>query len=229
MNMTSFTRLSSYSGQHGSSEQLPENRPTEQSENLEVDLNFMFRQPLWEIYHAYSHPLGDYQAKDVPLLDFHEFVAGKLSALFSRKQARALFDCHRILDTDTLQSEQLRIAFVVCRAMNRKDWRTISIDDVEYDELEMAEQLGPTLRARQLGEQASPAEHGAQLLKETRRSLSALIPFTDAEQTFLDLPLDKGEFDAMILASDTSLQKHIQVQRLLEWKAFNVRSHKGLS
>ena len=97
--------------------------------------------------------------------------------------------------------------------MNRKDWRTISVEDVDYDVLELARQLGPTLRARQPGEQASLEEYGAQLLGETRRSLSALLPFTDAEQAFLDLLLDKGEIDATILTSDSSLQKRIQVQR----------------
>ena len=202
---------------------------TGQSGSLEVDLNFMFRQPLWEIYLADSHPLGDYQAKDVPLLDLHELAAGKLSALFSRKQARDLFDCHRILDTDTLQRERLRIAFVVYGAMNRKDWRTISVEDVAYDESELARLLAPTLRARQSREQASLAEYGMQLLGETRRSLSALLPFTDAERAFLDLLLDKGEIDATILTSDASLQERIQVQPLLEWKALNVRGHKGLS
>lgn len=201
---------------------------TGQSGSLEVDLNFMFRQPLWDIHQADSHPLGDYQAKYVPLLDLHELAAGKLSALFSRRQARDLFDCHRILDSDTLQLERLRIAFVVYGAMNRKDWRTISVADVNYDESELARLLAPTLRVRRLGEQASLAEYGMQLLEETRRSLSDLLPFTDAEQAFLDLLLDKGEIDATILTSDTSLQKRIQVQPLLEWKALNVRSHKGL-
>ena len=32
---------------------------TGQSGSLEVDLNFMFRQPLWEICHADSHPLRE--------------------------------------------------------------------------------------------------------------------------------------------------------------------------
>ncbi len=182
---------------------------TGQTGNLEVDLNFMFRQPLWEIYHADSHPLGDYQTKDVPLLDLHELVAGKLSALFSRRQARDMFDCHHILDTGTLQHERLRIAFVVYGAMNRKDWRTISITDVDYDESELARLLAPTLRVRQQGEQVSLSEYGMQLLEETKSGLSALLPFSDAELAFLDLLLDKGEIDATILTSDISLQKRI--------------------
>ena len=83
--------------------------------------------------------------------------------------------------------------------MDRKDWRTISVDDVDFDSAELARQLGPAL------------------------------PFTDAERAFLDLLLDRGEVDASILTSDATLQERIQAQPLLEWKALNVRRHKGLS
>ena len=50
---------------------------TGQSGNLEVDINFMFRQPLWDIQPADSHPLGDFQARNIPVLDIHELAAGK--------------------------------------------------------------------------------------------------------------------------------------------------------
>ena len=63
---------------------------TGQPANIDVDFNFMYRQPLWEIHHADSQPLGDFQAKRIPILDLHELVAGKLSALFSRQHARPL-------------------------------------------------------------------------------------------------------------------------------------------
>ena len=101
---------------------------------------------VWDSHHADSHPLGEFQAKGIPVLDLHELAAGKLSALFSRRQARDLFDCHRVLDTDELQRERLRIAFVTYGGMDRKDWRTVSVDDVDFDNAELARQLGPTLR-----------------------------------------------------------------------------------
>ena len=201
---------------------------TGQPANLDVDFNFMHRQPLWEIHHADSHPLGDFQAKRIPILDLHELAAGKLSALFSRRQARDLFDCHRILDTDALQRERLRIAFVAYGGMNRKDWRTVSVDDVDFDSAELARQLGPSLRTRQPREQEALAEYGAWLAEECRRALSIVLPFTDAEFAFLDLLLERGEIDASILTSDVSLQQRIQAQPLLEWKALNVRRHEGL-
>ncbi len=197
--------------------------------NLEVDFNFMYRQPLWEIHHADSYPLGDFQAKRVPILDLHELTAGKLSALFSRRQARDLFDCHRIFDAFELQRERLRTAFVAYGGMNRRDWRTVSADDVDFDSVELARQLAPTLRARPPRDQEALAGYGARLVEESRRALSAVLPFTDAERAFLDLLLDRGEIDGSLLTADTTLQQRIRAQPLLEWKALNVRRHQGLS
>ncbi len=202
---------------------------TGQSGNLEVDLNFMFRQPLWDIQLADSQPFGDFQAKSIPVLDLHELAAGKLAALLARGQARDLFDCHRILNMDYLERDRLRIAFVVYGGMNRKDWRTVSIEDVDFNPAELTRLLTPTLDARAIQEQGSPAEFGACLVRECREGLSMVLPFNDAERQFLDLLLDRGEIDSTILTADKALQKCIQQQPLLEWKALNVRQYKGLS
>lgn len=202
---------------------------TGQSGNLEVDLNFMFRQPLWDIHPADSHPLGDFQAKSIPVLDLHELGAGKLAALLTRRQARDLFDSHRILQMDNLDPHRLRIGFVVYGAMNRKDWRTVSAEDLDLDAAELVRQLPLTLRVNAAEVHAKSAEYGARLVKECREGLSAVLPFTDSERAFLDLLLDRGVIDSTILTADATLQRRIQGQPLLEWKALNVRRHKGLS
>ena len=202
---------------------------TGQSGNLEVDLNFMFRQPLWDIQPADSHRLWDFQAKGIPILDLHELAAGKLAALLARGQARDLFDCRRIFNMDDLERDRLRIAFVVYGGMNRKDWRTVSIEDVDFDAAELTRLLIPTLHVRATKEHDSPSEYGARLVRECREGLSVVLPFSDAEREFLNLLLDHGEIDSTILTSDTTLQKRIQQQPLLEWKALNVRKYKGLS
>ncbi len=44
---------------------------TGQPGNLEVDFNFMFRQPLWDVQNIDSHRLGNFQAKGIPVLDIH--------------------------------------------------------------------------------------------------------------------------------------------------------------
>jgi len=59
--------------------------------NLEVDLNFMFRVPLWAVTRR-SAAVGSYSATQIPVLDLHELAAGKLAALLSRRASRDLFD-----------------------------------------------------------------------------------------------------------------------------------------
>ena len=52
--------------------------------NLEVDLNYMFRIPLWDIQKCSSKVAGHHQIHGIRILDFHELAAGKLTALFAR-------------------------------------------------------------------------------------------------------------------------------------------------
>jgi hypothetical protein len=200
-----------------------------QTGNLEVDLNFMFRVPLWPVTTCDSRPVGAWQATGIPVLDRHELAAGKLAALLARRQARDLFDSHRILRLGDLEPHLLRIGFVVYGAMNRKDWRTVSAEDVDIDAAELAKQLIPTLRVNAAEVHAKSSEYGARLVRECREGLSAVLPFTDSERVFLDMILDRGVIDSTILTADAYLQRRIQDQPLLEWKALNVRRHKGLS
>jgi predicted nucleotidyltransferase component of viral defense system len=196
--------------------------------NLEVDLNFMFRIPLWPVTARDSKVVGAWQAAGFPVLDHHELAAGKLAALLSRKQARDLFDSHRILRMEDLERDHLRIGFIVYGAMNRIDWRTVSIDDAAFDAGEIAGQLIPTLRVRTAEVESNPIEYAFRLMEECRDALSAVLPFTDNERAFLDLLLDRGIVDSKTLTSDPLLQARIQRQPLLEWKALNVRHYKGL-
>ena len=89
------------------------------SGNLEVDINFMFRVPLWPVTKRDSHPIGTWRATGIPVLDHHELAAGKLAALLARRQARDMFDSHQILRMNNLDSRRLRIGFVIYGAMNR--------------------------------------------------------------------------------------------------------------
>ena len=198
-----------------------------QTANLEVDVNFMFRVPLWPVTTCDSHFVGAWQATGIPVLDRHELAAGKLVALLARRQVRDLFDSQRILRMDNLERHLLRIGFVVYGAMNRKDWRTVSIEDVDLTAADLVRQLIPTLRVNAAEFQAESAAYGVCLVKECREGLSAVLPFTDSERAFLDLLLDRGVVDSTMLTADASLQRRIQTQPLLEWKALNVRRHKG--
>ncbi len=198
-----------------------------QGGNLEVDLNFMYRIPLWPVSLSDSYPVGAWMATQIPILDIHELAAGKLAALLARRQARDLFDSHRILTMEKLDHDRLRTAFVVYGAMNRKDWRTVLIEDVNFESAELTRQLIPTLRVTESGEQKAVEPYGMRLVEECQQALSAVLPLSDNAIAFLDLLLDHGEIDATMLTSDPDLQKRIQKQPLLEWKAVNVRKYNG--
>jgi len=199
---------------------------TGQPGNLEVDINFMYRQPLYDISIADSHPFGNFQAKKIPVLDLHELAAGKLTALLSRGQARDLYDCYQILSMHDVKHDYLRIAFVVYGGMNRKDWRTVSIEDIDFDASELARQLMPTLNIEIQKKNISPAKSGEKLLNNCRKALSLVLPLKNTEMEFLNRLLDKGEIIPSILTSDKTLIRNIQNQPLLEWKALNVRQYK---
>ena len=65
--------------------------------SLELDLNYMARQPLFGAVRMESRILGRVGTGRVLVLDLHEIVAGKIVALFDRGAARDLFDVRRIL------------------------------------------------------------------------------------------------------------------------------------
>jgi hypothetical protein len=196
-----------------------------QGGNLEVDVNFMFRIPLWPVQRIDSQPVGIWQVTGITVVDVHELAAGKLSALISRRQARDLFDCSNLFRLDGLAQDRLRLAFVVYGAMSRKDWRTIALEDVDVDPADLEQKLIPMLRS--VGsEKIRKDQFGKGLVEDCRNLLSSLLPFTAPEQEFLDLILDRGEITPELLTSDEALQNRIRRHPLLEWKALNVRGHK---
>lgn len=198
-----------------------------QGGNLELDLNFMFRIPLWDIANQDSRVLGTYQARDIPVLDLHELAAGKLAALLARRASRDLFDAHHLLTQRNLDRDRLRAAFVLYGAMNRRDWRTVSVNDVNFDPNELKNQLLPTFRndyARGIGQ---PDTWARRLIDECRSALGAVLPLSDAEREFLNRLLDHGEIVPSFLTTDAAWAAKIQQHPLLEWKSLNVRQHQG--
>ena len=196
-----------------------------QGGNLEVDVNFMFRIPLWPVKTMDSRPVGIWQVVGIQVMDIHELTAGKLSALLTRRQARDLFDCSSLFRLGGLDRERLRLAFVVYGAMSRKDWRGIAPNDMDFDIADLEQRLIPTLRA--LGTDRMPQDHfGKRLVDDCRNLLAGLLPFTEAEMEFLNRILRKGEIAPELLTADEALQDRIRRHPLLEWKAMNVRTYK---
>jgi len=197
-----------------------------QGGNLEVDLNFMFRVPLWPVAYLDSRPIGTFDAKNIPVIDTHELAAGKLAALFARTASRDLFDAHQLLTRTDLNKERLRIAFIVYGAGSRTDWRTLSVDSLQFDETELANRLLPMLRKNDLEDIGHPVEWAARLIGECKQSLRVVLPLSENEREFLNMILDYGEIAPELLTADAELAERIRLQTLLEWKAVNVRKYK---
>lgn len=199
---------------------------TGQSGNLEVDFNFMYRQPLWKPALMDSIKLGAYQAIQIPVLEKHELTAGKLAALLARTQVRDLYDTQHIFDSQTLDTHLLRTAFVVYGGMNRLDWRTISLESVTVESQDIGRKLLPVLHGFSLLDGQTEEMYGKQLVDICRRDLQLLLSFTEKEQLFLNMLLDEGIINASLLTDDLDLQKKIQEQPLLHWKILNVKKNK---
>jgi predicted nucleotidyltransferase component of viral defense system len=193
---------------------------------LAVDVNFMFRVPLWPAAPHDSRRVGSYQARGIPVLDLHELAAGKLAALLARHASRDLFDVHGLLKRGGLDAAKLRLGFVVYGALNRKDWRAVSAEDVSFDATELMNELVPVLRTVDAEQLAEPTIWAGTLLNECRRGLSMVLPLADSEREFLDRILDHGEIMPALLTSDPDMAHHIESQPMLQWKAQNVRQYK---
>ncbi len=120
--------------------------------NLELDINFMLRVPLWPVVLKDSRKVGEFQVKQIPVLDTNELAGAKFVALLARHVARDLFDAHQLLTKVALDDARLRLAFVVYGAMNIEDWRKVSVDHVAFDAAELKQNLIPVLRQEIIAE-----------------------------------------------------------------------------
>jgi hypothetical protein len=199
---------------------------TGQGGNLEVDLNFMFRVPLWPIIRRDSRPVGSFSAKGVPVVDLHELAAGKMAALLSRQAGRDLFDVHQLLSQGTLDQGKLRLGFVLYGAMNRKDWRTVRRDEAGVEARDLRNDLLPLMRSEDIGRLGDSRTWTRRLVEECREQLRAVLPLADNEKEFLDHLLDHGEIIAALLTQDGEMTERIDRHPLLRWKAQHVRKYK---
>ena len=195
---------------------------------LEVDINYMARQPLFSMARMESLPLEGIRAKDVLVLDLHEIVAGKLVALIERHAARDLFDARRVLFIDGLDWNRIKAAVLAMGACGRRDWRTRSIDAIEGDPREFRQKLAiclPHDRFPGRGEVDGWVEETVALCRER---FAFLFDLTANERAFLDGVLDHGEIDAGLLDIAPEIRTRIEAMPMLAWKTRHVREHRGL-
>jgi predicted nucleotidyltransferase component of viral defense system len=192
---------------------------------LEVDVNYMARQPLFGVDRLDSVVLGDVQAKAIPVLNLHEVIASKLVALVDRRAARDLFDARRILDIPNLDWARIKVAMLAYGASGRRDWRQASIDDIGGDPKELRQKLAICLPQNAFDPAGGVEAWIEQSVAACREQLAPLFELTPNEAVFLDGVLDQGQVDASLLAVDAEIQARIAAMPMLLWKAQNVRAH----
>ena len=199
-----------------------------QNSNLEVDVNFLLRVPLWTPVKMDSKSIGDFKVSNINVLDINELTAGKIVALLARKASRDLFDVHLILKSEKLIPEKLRIAFVVYGGCNRIDFRKVSVEGVDFKPSELRNQLIPVLRANMVSSPRDFEIWVEKVVDECRHRLEIVLPYKDNELEFLNRLLDKGEIVPELLTEDEGLADRIRIHSGLRWKAIHVRKHKRL-
>lgn len=199
------------------------------SGNLELDVNFMLRTPLWSPRIAQCFPVGSFKAAPVTILDPHELAAGKLAALLARSANRDIFDAHRLLVAPDLDHARLRLGFVIYGGLNRKDWRTVSPGDVKGDPADASRDLVPMLRADLAPARGDTTRWLDRLVAECRARLAIVLPLQAHELEFLERLNGAGEIVPEVLTDDPATQASLRNLPGLKWKALNVKRHLGLA
>lgn len=197
--------------------------------NLEVDLNFLLRIPLWPVKLRDSREVGKYSAKQIPVLDINEVASGKLVALFSRHVARDLFDSHQLMTATSLDDAKLRLGFVIYGAASRTDWRTVSADSIGFNAAELRQNLVPVLSQAAIERIGATEEWAKSMVAGCQKELKRLLPLNTNEIDFLDRLLDHGEIKPNFITADPDMQKKIEQLPTLRWKAKNVLQMKAAS
>ena len=162
-------------------------------------------------------------AKEIAVIDRHELAAGKLAALCSRNASRDIFDARELLRRSDLDRDKLRLAFVVYGGLNRKDWRTVRIEDVAAEAAELKRDLVPMLRAEVRPKHDQISTWTAALVDETRVLMRQVLPLEARELEFIERLNGAGEIAPELLTNNPTLQAIIHEQPGLKWKALNMK------
>jgi predicted nucleotidyltransferase component of viral defense system len=185
---------------------------------LEIDLNYLYRVPLWDAEWRVSPPWP--KATKAKVLDIHELAAGKLNALLEREVSRDLFDSHQLLSKWPLDVEKLRLAFTVYAAMRKQSWQQIKVDNVKFSVKDIRDKLIPVLKDSELPGTLYPAiqSWAVKLVDECKDMLSIALPFRMNEIEFLEQVQRHGEIRPELISDDQNFCERVRQHPLLHWR-----------
>lgn len=190
-----------------------------QKGNLEIDLNYMYRQPLLDVEWKSPNFIVEQKFK-IPVLDIHELSAGKLTALFARRTSRDLFDSHYLLTKSPLSLEKLRPIWIAYLSMSEIPLEKMHPDSIGYDLKDINDQLLPVLRqSHQLGRKSILEKWAQETLAELKAKLGLLLPLKSREEQFIQKVRTEGVINPQLITENSLLAEKIRQHPSILWAA----------
>ncbi len=177
--------------------------------SLEIDINFMYREPLFPVEWK-SPNINEYKNINGPVLDIHELAAGKLSALFDRSASRDWFDAHYLLTQMSLDRQKLKLAFVTYLAMTQIDLSHMVPEKIDFDLTDLRNRLIPVMHQLSVSRNSRELKEWATArINELREQLSKILPLESHEQLFIQNIRNEGLISPELITSDKEMAQRI--------------------
>lgn len=185
--------------------------------SLEIDINFMYRQPLFPVV-LKSPNIQEYKHIQGPVLDIHELAAGKLSALFDRNASRDWFDAHYLLTKMPLEKQKLRFAFVTYLAMTKIDLSHITPEKIDFNLTDLRNRLVPVMHQLSISKNTRELKEWAVTrIQELREQLAQLLPLDADAMTFINKIRNEGIVLPELITGDSELAKKVLSHPAINW------------
>lgn len=188
---------------------------------LDVDLAYVDRRPLFDPVIRSSAEIGGRTADVIRVLDEREVIALKLCAVFGRVSGRDIFDVLRILErADDLDWRHIKAAFLVRQAPRRADPRDITVDWIGPNPKKVRGNLERCMRVGFFKE--NPVnEWILESVEICRDGLRSRIKWTGNDIAFVEGIRDLGEINPHLIDADPEFQDRIhdqpRIQQHVEW------------
>lgn len=186
-----------------------------QSQVLELDVNYLYRVPIWGTeQHSFYAPGMEGVNCTFPLVHPLELWAGKIVAALLRAEPRDLFDLLYIPKI-VAKSKHLKRTIILIGSGQREDWRKVSPDifyELTPDQIHT--RLAPVLNTQEKVNWTGLARKAHLLVKPFLR-------LKGKEKLYLDTLEDKGEYHPEILFPETEMHQRLGQHPVLLWKAKN--------
>ena len=185
--------------------------------SLEIDINFMYRQPLFPAG-LKSPNFEAYKSLSGPVLDIHELAAGKLSALFDRSASRDWFDAHYLLTQSPIDKNKLKLAFVTYLAMTKIDLSKLVPEQIDFDLTDLRNRLVPVMHQLSVSRNTRELKEWATArISELRQELSSILPLGEHELLFINKIRNEGIIAPELITNDLEISQRIMNHPAINW------------